>query len=145
MAEYITKQQVINKIANTNFKLSADDWSEITDAIDDIPTADVVEIPNGMTRVEVEHRLSAKVCNDYVERSEYERLQAENKELKRIVSDKVDEDLKCAFELKELRKKIDKAIQLSENLIDTSLKLRLYDVANGMTRILEVFKRNIGE
>ena len=82
---------------------------------------------------------------DVVERSEYERLQKENKELKRIVSDKVDEDLKCAFELKELRSKIDKAIEEIDNQYKWLMQTKhtLYDIDIAFESI-KYYLRNIG-
>lgn len=64
MAEYIDKERLKEVVVGATV---------FNDIIDAQPTADVVEIPEGMTRAEVEHRLSAKVCNDYVERSKIDK------------------------------------------------------------------------
>lgn len=82
---------------------------------------------------------------DVIERSEYEKVLEENIKLKRIISDKVDEDLKCAFEVKELRSKIDKT---NKEIIEyrDSDKNDFCEVEVGaINGVLDILKRNIGE
>lgn len=84
---------------------------------------------------------------DVIERSEYEKVLEENKQLKRIISDKVDEDLRCAFEVKELRSKINKAIEkIKQDMIAHSGTgeevIQAY--CDGLKKALE-YLENIGE
>lgn len=43
MSDLISRQAVINAIANTCFWLSADNWEELTKCINSIPSADIME------------------------------------------------------------------------------------------------------
>lgn len=43
MSDLISRQAVINAIANTCFWLSADNWEELTKCINSIPSADIIE------------------------------------------------------------------------------------------------------
>ena len=86
-----------------------------------------------------------------IERAEYEKVLEENKQLKHIISDKVDKDLKCAFEVKELRSKIDKALEELRKEIEEN-HLNVIDYADGEWIVkdfvygaIDRFKRNIGE
>ena len=87
MAEYINKKYLDRKFITEMLAPSTTTIFDVKDIIDGLPTADVIE------------------------RAEYDKLLEENKQLKRIISDKVNEDLKGAFEIKELRSKIDEAIE----------------------------------
>ena len=88
---------------------------------------------------------------DVIERSEYDKVLQENKQLKHIISDKVNEDLKCAFEIKELRSKIDKAIEeIKEGYYGNEEKSetdseRADAFNNGLSYALEILEENIGE
>lgn len=110
MAEYIDREKI-----NLFGFYDAGDYSQAMRCIKSLPTANVIE------------------------RSEYEKVLEENIKLKHIISDKVDKDLKCAFEVKELRSKIDKAIKEMESieLVMFCDEMRDYCV--------EILKRNIGE
>lgn len=85
---------------------------------------------------------------DVIERVEYDKLLEENKQLKRIISDKVNEDLKCAFEVKELRSKVDKARKqitdsMKEHLASDGTPIDEY--AYCYLNALEILEENIGE
>ena len=43
MSDLISRQAVINAIANTCFWLSADNWEELTKCINSIPSTDIME------------------------------------------------------------------------------------------------------
>lgn len=118
MAEYIDKKYLDRKFQIDMMALRGGTVLDTQRVIDSLPTADVIE------------------------RVEYDKLLEENKQLKRIISDKVNEDLKCAFEVKELRSKIDNAIEEMERIIsDTSY---VY-TSEGVKLALKILKRNIGE
>ena len=84
---------------------------------------------------------------DVIERAEYDKILEENKQLKRIISDKVNEDLKCAFEVKELRSKIDNALTDMQSMLDQEVLNDnvISDVGQGIEIAMGLLKRNIGE
>ena len=107
MAEYIDREKI-----NLFGFYDAGDYSQAMRCIKSLPTANVIE------------------------RSEYENVLKENKQLKHIISDRVDKDLKCAFEVKELRSKIDKAID-EMNSIELGLVMDCDDMRDYCVEILK--------
>ena len=126
MAEYIDrnlinyhKERVLNRWAESRHTDCDVSYKYIVTSgdISNIPTADVIE------------------------RSEYEKVLEGNKQLKHIISDKVDKDLKCAFEVKELRSKIDKAIEQTYKVRDMVLHSnRMYEPNDVLEIIDEISK-----
>lgn len=53
MSDLISRQSVINTIANTCFWLSADNWEELVNCINSIPSVENKEEFDGMTNGEV--------------------------------------------------------------------------------------------
>ena len=124
MAEYIDRERVIEFVKNYPHY----DFDSLVEELYELPTADVIE------------------------RSEYDKLLEENKQLKRIISEEVNEDLKCAFEIKELRSKIDKVIEqieqvksvMNEEIIEHDRK-DLINFINGVNQCLIILRKHIGE
>ena len=124
MAEYIDRERVIEFVKNYPHY----DFDSLVEELYELPTADVIE------------------------RVEYDKLLEENKQLKRIISEEVNEDLKCAFEIKELRSKIDKVIEqieqvksvMNEEIIEHDRK-DLINFINGVNQCLIILRKHIGE
>lgn len=95
---------------------------------------------SGCSHAECSHSQVMQIPKaDVIERAEYEKVLEENKQLKHIISDKIDKDLKCAFEVKELRSKIDKAIEEISNIE----QLAEYTCGDIKRMCVEIIKRNI--
>ena len=156
MADYYNIKDIIsvsNILADKMDKSGKVAIQQVVDAIKDLPTADVVEIPNGMTRAEVEHRLNAKVCNDYVERSEYDKL---NKDLEyehtkgmELANNLIDVLGKLDFQqkqYKELREKIDNAIEEVKKEKEWLLSIECsgYNIGIAFNSIIHTLKK-LGE
>ena len=123
MAEYVNKEQLDRKFIIEMLSPSTTTIFDAKNIIDGLPTADVIE------------------------RVEYDKLLEENKQLKCIISDKVDEDLKCAFEIKELRSKIDNALADMQSMLDQEVLNDnvISDVGQGIAIAMGLLKENIGE
>ena len=82
---------------------------------------------------------------DVIERSEYEYLKKENRELAIKYDNAMNMVINEQENVTRLRSKIDKAKKIAEDCIKASFKLGLNERAFGMREILEVFEKTIGE
>jgi len=88
-----------------------------------------------------------KCAEDVVERSEYNLLKQENKELAIKYDNAMNRVINAREDIEKLRSKIDKAIEEIDNLIDDSDRESDYldGHQDGFCEALEILKRNIGE
>ena len=103
---------------------------------------------SGCSHAECSHSQVMQIPTaDVIERAEYEKVLEENKQLKHIISDKVDKDLKCAFEVKELRSKIDNALADMQSMFNQEVLNDnvTSDVGLGIAIAMGLLKENIGE
>ena len=64
MSDLISRQAVINAIANTCFWLSADNWEELTKCIISIPSADIIDHARAIKEYCRERTNKPIWCND---------------------------------------------------------------------------------
>lgn len=64
MSDLISKQAVINAIANTCFWLSADNWEELTKCINSIPSADILDHARAIKEYCKDRTKKPIWCND---------------------------------------------------------------------------------
>lgn len=64
MSDLISRQAVINAIANTCFWLSADNWEELTKCINSIPSVENKGEPKECARILKKHCINTKDCKE---------------------------------------------------------------------------------
>ena len=65
MSDLISRQAVINAIANTCFWLSADNWEELTKCINSIPSADIIDHARAIKEYCEKERINCAECPFY--------------------------------------------------------------------------------
>lgn len=65
MSDLISREAVINAIANTCFWLSADNWEELTKCINSIPSADIIDHARAIKEYCEKERINCAECPFY--------------------------------------------------------------------------------